>query len=377
MFQITVHMPCLVNVFKMEMRFIMKILTGFCFVVSVVGVRVHLNELQCARACQMIQDGRTQRDVATELRVSQSYIRNVWRRFQETQEYRRRRGSGRPRATTAVDDRYLTISARRNPFQSARRIQNEFRQATHVTISSQTVRNRLREVGLRSRVPRVVPRMTAEHRRRRLDWARTHSRWTVEQWSNILFTDESRFTVDHSDGGSRVWRGVGQRYDPQFTVAVNRWGGGSVMVWAGVSVTERTELHFVQGNMNAHYYRDNVLETIILPYRNRVGDRFLLMDDNARPHRARIITTFLEDHNIQRMEWPAMSPDLNPIENIWAMLGTRVRNRNPAVTNVETLRVALQEEWNNIPQVLIRNTVVSMRRRCLECINLNGASTHY
>jgi transposase len=149
------------------------------------------------------------------------------------------------------------------------------------------------------------------------------------------------------------------------------------MLWAGISVTERTDLHIVQGNMNSLYYRANVLQAIVLPLRNRVGDRFVLMDDNARPHRARIITTFLEDNNIQRIEWPAMSPDLNPIENIWAMLNTRLRNRIHAVTNVATLTAALQEEWNNIPQMVIRNTVVSMRRRCLECVNLNGAFTHY
>ena len=94
----------------MKMHGTVKVLMGFCFVVCVIGVRVHLTEVQCARACQMIEDGRTQRDVATGLGVSQSCIRNVWRRFQQTQGYRRRHGAGRPRATTAVDDRYLTIS---------------------------------------------------------------------------------------------------------------------------------------------------------------------------------------------------------------------------------------------------------------------------
>ena len=341
------------------------------------GVRVHLTEVQCARACQMIQEGRTQRYTARELGVSHSCIRNVWRRFRETQSYSRRPGSGRPRVTSAVDDRYLTISVRRNPFHSASRIQNEFQQATHIRISTQTVRNRLREVGLHSRVPRVVPRMTAEHRRRRREWAREHSRWNVRQWSNVLFTDESRFTVDHSDGVQRVWRGVRQRNNPQFTAEMNRWGGGSVMVWAGISAQGRTDLHIVQGNMNALNYRDNVLQAIVLPWRRRIGGSFILMDDNARPHRARIITTFLEDNDIQRIEWPAISPDLNPIENVWAMLGTRVRQRTPAATNVQSLSAALQEEWNNLPQVMIRNTVVSMRRRCLECVNLNGACTHY
>ena len=354
-----------------------KFFIAFSFVVCVMGVRVHLTEIQCARACQMIQDGRTQRDVATEFGVSQSCIRNVWRRFQETQSYRRRPGAGRPRVTSAVDDRYLTICVRRNPFRSARRIQNEFRHATQITLSTQTVRNRLHEAGLNSRRPRVVPRMTADHRRHRLQWAREHSRWNIAQWSNVLFTDESRFTVDHADGGLRVWRGVGQRNNPQFTVGVNRWGGGSVMVWAGISIVERTQLHIVQGNMNAQYYRDNILQSIVLPIRNRLGDRFCLMDDNARPHRARIITTFLDDNEIQRLEWPAMSPDLNPIENIWGILGRRVRNHNPPISSVQTLTAALLEEWDNIEQAVIRNTISSMRRRCMECVNVNGASTHY
>lgn len=64
--------------------------------------------------------------------------------------------------------------------------------------------------------------------------------------------------------------------------------------------------------MNLHYYRENVLQAIVLPLRNRVGDIFVPMDDNISPHRVRIITTFLEDNNIQRIEWPAMFPYLNP-----------------------------------------------------------------
>ena len=345
--------------------------------VSVTCVRIHLNEVQCARACQMIQDGRTQRDVATELGVSQSCIRNIWRRFQDTQSYSRRPGSGRRRSTSERDDRYLRIVARRNPFHSARRVNSQFRQATGIVLSAQTVRNRLHDIGLHARRPHVVPAMTADHRRLRLQWATEHRRWTVNEWSRVLFTDESRFVVDHHDGGIRVWREVGQRYDPQFAAPHNRWGSGSVMVWAGIAANRRTVLHVVQGNMNAQNYRDNVLVPIVVPIANEMRPNFILMDDNARPHRARIITTFLQDHQIDRMEWPAMSPDLNPIENIWAILGTRVRNHDPPISTVPELTRALQREWINIDHVVIRNTVLTMRRRCIECIDVNGASTHY
>ena len=184
--------------------------------------------------------------------------------------------------------------------------------------------------------------MTAENRRRKVEWAKAHSCWNVPRWSNVLPTDQFHFTVYHSDGGWCVWRSVGQQYIPQITFAFNWWGIGSLMVWAGISVTDCTDLHIVQCNMNPYYCRENVLQTIVLPVKNRVGDRFLLLDDNAHLNRVRIIKTFLEDINIQRMEWPAMSPDLYPMENSWVMLKTMVRNQNPATMNVATLTAALQ-----------------------------------
>lgn len=352
-------------------------LLSLLLAIHVKAVRIHLNEIQCARACTMIENGHTQRHVARQMGVSQSCIRNVWNRYQTTQRYQRRPGSGRGRVTSAADDRYLTLMVRRNPFQPARVTQNQFRQATGIAVSTQTVRNRLHEAQMFARRPHVVTRMTDAHRRARLAWARQHVRWNADRWSRVLFTDESRFSVDHPDGRIRVWRQAGQRYNPLFAVERDRWGRGSVMVWAGISTHRRTELHIVQGNMNAINYRDNILEAIVVPMVNQMGQGFTLMDDNARPHRARIITEFLLNHQIQRMEWPAFSPDLNPIENIWAVLGTRVRNRNPPISNVANLTAALQDEWTNLDQGIIRNAVTSMRRRCTECIRVNGASTRY
>uniref|UniRef100_A0A3Q3KU73 Tc1-like transposase DDE domain-containing protein n=1 Tax=Mastacembelus armatus TaxID=205130 RepID=A0A3Q3KU73_9TELE len=82
--------------------------------------------------------------------------------------------------------------------------------------------------------------------------------------------------------------------------------------------------------------------------------------------------------SLPQMEWPALSPDLNPIENLWDQLSRRVEGCNPAPQNLNDLRAALQEEWNTMPQQTISVTIVnSMRRRCQAVINLQGHMTSY
>ncbi|GFW32556.1 transposable element Tcb1 transposase [Trichonephila clavipes] len=91
---------------------------------------------------------------------------------------------------------------------------------------------------------------------------------------------------------------------------------------------------------------------------------FLFMDDNARPHHANIVDECLQSEDITRMDWPAYSPDLNPIEHVWDMLGRRIAVRQPPPTCLPELRRALLDEWCNIPQDQIDNWILSMPRRC-------------
>ena len=71
------------------------------------------------------------------------------------------------------------------------------------------------------------------------------------------------------------------------------------------------------GRLTARRYVDEVLEPHVVPYTAAIGDEFVFMDDNARPHLARVADQFLEENGIERVEWPARSPDCNPIENLW------------------------------------------------------------
>ena len=111
----------------------------------------------------------------------------------------------------------------------------------------------------------------------------------------------------------------------------------------------------------------------VVPFlRGRPGMQF--QQDDARPHSARLTQTFLQRNNVDVMEWPALSPDLSPIEHLWDQIGRRL-NRKPR--NVQELEVAIQEEWNGIPQAAINRLIQSMRRRVVACISRHGGHTKY
>ncbi|GFW42789.1 DDE_3 domain-containing protein [Trichonephila clavipes] len=84
------------------------------------------------------------------------------------------------------------------------------------------------------------------------------------------------------------------------------------------------------------------------------------MDDNARPHRDRIVEEYLEDHGLERMEWPARSPDLNPIEHLWGYLGREVAALNPPPRSLHELKQGLLCVWSSLPIPVSDNLINSM-----------------
>ncbi|GFX14127.1 transposable element Tcb2 transposase [Trichonephila clavipes] len=112
----------------------------------------------------------------------------------------------------------------------------------------------------------------------------------------------------------------------------------------------RTPLHvFRSGSVTGQIYRDEVLDPYVRLFRGAYGRDFLFKDDNARPHRANLVDEFLESEDIKRIPWPANSPDLNPIENLWDYLGRAIARRHPPPRDVNGLKTALLEEWSLIP----------------------------
>ncbi|KAI3363779.1 hypothetical protein L3Q82_001208 [Scortum barcoo] len=201
--------------------------------------------------------------------------------------------------------------------------------------------------------------------------SKTYSRISVPPY-------ESRFTLSTCDRRDRVWRCRGERSAACNILQHDRFGSGSVMVWGGISLGGRTALHVLaRGSLTAIRYRDEILRPLVRPYAGAVGPGFLLMQDNARPHVAGVCQQFLQDEGIDAMDWPARSPDLNPIEHIWGIMSRSIHQRHVAPQTVQELADALVQVWEEIPQETIRHLIRSMPRRCREVIQARGGHTHY
>ncbi|UYV84070.1 hypothetical protein LAZ67_X001061, partial [Cordylochernes scorpioides] len=156
-----------------------------------------------------------------------------------------------------------------------------------------------------------------------------HREMTAIQLSNEL----------SSATGTRISRQTVYRRLHEGALYARRPMRGSLLVWAGNSSSRRTPLHiFSGGTLTAQRYRDEILEPYLRPYRDQISHNLILMDDNARPHRARLVNEYLQSENIRRMDWRARSPDLNPIEHVWDALGRRIGARHPSPRTLIILR---------------------------------------
>ncbi|GFW34503.1 transposable element Tcb2 transposase [Trichonephila clavipes] len=245
----------------------------------------------------------------------------------------RRHGGGHVRSTTLAEDRYIVLSAKRIRRTTAQQVANQFLAASGKQISRKTVARHLRGGGLYARRPVVCVPLTRQHRTARLQWFREHHNWTEQDWACVLFSDESRFSLSSDCRLQLIWRESGTAYRPENIQEKDRYPTCSIMVWAGIMINGRTRLHVVaNGTMTGQRCIDEVL----------------------LPHDC------LDSEGIQRLVWPARSPDLNPIENVWGALGRQIAGRNYPPTNKNTLNRALTEEWDKLPQQLLDNVVHSM-----------------
>ncbi|GFX83819.1 transposable element Tcb2 transposase [Trichonephila clavipes] len=220
--------------------------------------------------------------------------------------------------------------------------------------------------------------LTPRHRAARRRWAAAQRDWEQHDWSQMLFTDESRFRLGCDTRRVLVWRDRGTRNNPAKGRERSQYRRAGWMVWSGISIGGRTDLHIIRnGTLTGRRYADEILRPHVIPYAGAIGDSFAFQDDIARPHRARLVENMLEAETIQRMEWPACSLDLNPIEHVRDMLGRRIAARPRPPATVRDLEIALLEEWNSIPQSLIDNLIVSVANRCAAVLAVRGDHTPY
>ncbi|GFW85285.1 transposable element Tcb2 transposase [Trichonephila clavipes] len=220
---------------------------------------------------------------------------------------------------------YRPISAKRNRRITAQQVANQFFAASGKQISRKTVARRLRGGGLYARRPVVCVPLTRQHRTARLQWCREHHNWTEQDWACVLSSDESRFSLSSDCRRQLIWRESGTAYRPENIQEKDRYPTCSIMVWAGIMINGRTRLHVVaNGTMTGQRYNDEILLPHVRLFRGAIGDKLVFMDDNATCHRTLAVQDCLDSEVIQRLVWPARSPDLNPLKMCGMLWGGKL-----------------------------------------------------
>lgn len=250
---------------------------------------------------------------------------------------------GRPKVLSAEDEADIIERIHENPFLTAIGFAREFGVDRGV-ISSLFLRH-----GIRCRTAATVLRLTEEHRLNRIAFCQTIlEEWDDNKLNSIIFSDEKTFNTDVS-WRANVYRPDNTRYMPEYMKVKDRSGHITNNYWGAIGIDGPvTPLVTINGTLDSHKYM-RILRTHVIPVMQGFQDNIdpkIFMQDNSKVHTANNVMQFFSRQNFAIMDWPPKSPDLNPIENVWAMMETGWPPIHPR--NQATLHTVVQERWRAV-----------------------------
>ncbi|GFV80404.1 transposable element Tcb2 transposase [Trichonephila clavipes] len=304
------------------------------------SVRRHLDAFTRGRIIGKLEEGRSVTTVAAVFGIAHSIVSRLWRQFQTT--------------GTAIRGSVVVVHEEPHPQMTG------------------TLSYRPEKTGGRQREKSLDTR----------DWTTDitfyRGQKTARWWPVCTTPYESRFSLSSDSHRILIWRERGSRNHPSNIIERDRYGSRGVLVWGGIMLSSRTDLYiFDAGSVNGTRYCNEILLLYVRLFRCAMGLQFLFMDDNAPCHLTLAAEQLLESEDIELMDWPARSPDLNPIEHIWDFLGRRLAARTLPPVTIRELRLALQDEWAAMPQQLIDTLIFSMGIRCETCLAVSGDHIPY
>jgi transposase len=316
------------------------------------------------------------RKIAEKLDLDPSTVTKVVKRYKLSGSTENSARPGRPKKMTERDHRHLVDNVKKNRHATLQDITNSMPSK----VSVDTVRRALHNQGINSRIAAKKPFINQVNQAKRLVFAREHQRMTIDDWKNVLWTDESSFEIGKNSRQVHVWRTEGERFNSSCLTPSFKSGRQTVMVWGCFMWGKRGPLVILpKGSINGPKYVEVMEEAMLDFWMEQSEERgfVVIQEDNAPIHTCKLAKKWRESREMVSLTWPPNSPDLNPIEHIWYLLKGVIQKANPRPMTLPDLKDTIQKAWDEYNMDIMDRLVESMPARIAAVIEAHGGNTKY